>query len=271
MSLTVGDFIRLLQRASFAATAGCSADLDRVSRIKLENPATPLGVEHSLEIWQVMPILLGNPPECDAETANRVASPWIGGDLVLRTALEEICSNHPLGGVMLSSEFDGIWVSEVLFDWITKIPVEVLKRRWVMVPDFPVPVRQVLLRSSALLNVLSRGDLRPIIVADTLVDLRLHCAPWATAWGYSGQSMKDILSIGGFDALTASALLLHRGDRPLDGWDELRALLKIPRVPGWAGAVLERFGTVTKEVLSLHPARHAWLTSRFEASGSCFI
>lgn len=268
MQRSIGDFISLFQRADVDVVRGCATDLDVVKHFMTQNKSTPLGVHDLRLIWTIIPILLGNPPECDADLANQLASPWINGDRLLSEALVGIGECHSLGGSMLLQDADGVWVSEGLFGWIKKIPVPVLKRRWALIPDYPVPVRQVLLQTRAILHVLGRGDIRPIIVGDTLADLRLNCASSAKSWGHPGQTLADILAIGGFDASAASSLLLHRGDNPLDGWNEVRLYLGLPLIPGWTGAIIELYGSPADIVARLHPARYAWLSKRFEATAS---
>jgi len=267
---TVADFIRLMRRAGSYAIHGCQNDLAPAQEITVQHGSTPLGMQALSTIWKVMPIILGNQPDCEPAVAEEAAKPWIGDPATLRKGLEEISSSHDLGGVFINPDTDGVWVPSGLFGWLTEMPVTVLRKRWAMVPDFPVPVHQVLVQLAPISTALARGDLRPIIAADNLADLRVQCSPWASTWGRPGIGLGEILSIGGFDALSASAIVMLRGSQPLDGWHELRAALGLLSEPGWVGYVLEFFGAPSPGQRLLHPARHAWLTSTFEKSESCF-
>lgn len=267
---TVSDFIRLMRRAGSYAVHGCQNDLSPAQDITVQHGSTPLGMQAQSTIWKIMPILLGNQPECEAAVAEEAAKPWIGDPVVLRKGLEEIASSHDLGGIFINPDRDGVWVPSGLFGWLPQLPVPIVRKRWAIVPDFPVPVHQVLLRLAPISTALARGDLRPILSAENLADLRVLCAPWASTWGRPGMGLGEILAIGGHDALAASAVVMLRGSQSLDGWHELRGALGIVCEPGWVGYVLEFFGAPSAEQRLLHPARHAWLTGAFERSESCF-
>ena len=94
--------------------------------------------------------------------------------------------------------------------------------------------------------------------------MRLAAAPWAARSAWSGQAVADIVAIGGFDGLTAAALLLHRGGAAGDGWQEARRSLGLGEDPGWAGAVLERCGRPAAGAIHQPLVAYAWMTADFE-------
>jgi hypothetical protein len=143
------------------------------------------------------------------------------------------------------------------------------RTRWKLAPDFPVPIQQRLAWCSLPPELpTGGGDIRPALIAGTLIEVRLAAAAWAMRFAWSGQAIADILALGGFDRLTAAALLLHRGSTAAAGWQEARRVLGLPHAPGWAGAVLARCGDPDAGLLHQPMATYAWLTADFEDADS---
>jgi len=270
MKRTVADLTRLIRCAGSYAVGGCRDQLAEIQDLTIQHGSTPLGSHAQTSVWKNIPILLGNLPDCTPSMAEEAAKPWLGNPDIIATGLEDISYTHDHGGLFIDQDRDGVWVPSGLFGWMKVLPVPILRARWALIPDFPVPVHQVLLQVPSINTALARGDMRPVLAATTLADLRVKCSHWAGTWGRPSMRLGEVLAIGGYDALAASSILLHRSAQPLDGWHELREALGIDAEPGWAGYVLEFFGAPSQEQRLLHPARHSWISSAFEATDSCF-
>lgn len=218
-------------------------------------------------VYAILPVImgLGRPsPECH----ERLLACWFGTAARRAETLAGIAFTHRLGHCLFDAAGDGFWVPRRLLAWLPESLLPAGPTRWKLAPDFPVPVQQGLARCLPPPALPTGGsDIRPALIAGTLTEVRLAAAPWAARFAWSGQAVPDILAIGGFDGLTAAALLLHRGSTATAGWREARLVLGLGEDPGWAGGVLERCGRPGESLIQQTPATYAWITADFEEAG----
>jgi hypothetical protein len=215
-------------------------------------------------VFAVLPVIMGLGRRSPAGH-ERLLACWFCPAARRAETLAGIALAHRLGHCLFDGAGDGLWVPGRL---LARLPEDLLPpapTRWKLAPDFPVPVQQRLVRCLPPLALpMGGGDIRPALIAGTLAEVRLAAAPWAARFAWSGQAVADILAIGGFDGLTAAALLLHRGSTATAGWQEARRVLGLREDPGWAGGVLERCGRPAAGLVRQSLATYAWMTADFE-------
>ena len=267
------DLIEELPRSILGgATAQVASLLALLARERHED----LAGADLMAVTAVLPLILGLPWRSE-EARRRLVDCWFATPARQAQTLSTIATAHPQGRCLITGGHDGGWVPRRLLSWLSgsqpssaapaAAPTLATRAtRWVLSPDYPVPV----LQCPAGIGMPPTlppddGDLRLALCAGTLAELRLAAAPWAARFAWCGQPIEDILALGGFDGLTAAALLLHRGSSAIDGWQEARRTLGVAATPGWAGAVLAACGTPARRRLRA-PAPYAWMTADFEAT-----
>jgi hypothetical protein len=263
-ALTVAAAWDLIDAMPSALIAGAPALIAPLAGLLERTRDGGLSAGDLMAIFAVMPVIIGLPwrsPEC----RERVVACWFAEDERRAQTLAGIALTHRYGHCLIDGERDGLWVPRRLLWWVPETVLPAGRTRWKLAPDFPVPVQQRLVRFTRPPALpLGGGDIRPALIAGTLAEVRLAAAPWAARFAWSGQTLADILAIGGWDGLTASALLLHRESSATSGWQHARAALGLEQTPGWAGAVLERCGLAASAISRQPAATYAWMTADFE-------
>lgn len=162
-----------------------------------------------------------------------VGSPAALGHLVVGKLIVDRLSWREAPPSRYVSWEDGLlWLPDALLDLFAAygdLEVYALtdRRRWLLDPSFPVPLRQraVLLRQG-MVTERRQGRQRRTLIAANLEDLRLKAAPWARPWVDVPVEIADIQTIAGFDRFVASCILLNRGHRPIEGWLEFASHAK---------------------------------------------
>jgi len=264
LALTAADAWDLIDAIPSAVIAGAPALVAPLASLLARARDDALDDGDLTAILAVLPVVMGlgwRTSEC----RERVVACWFADPARRAETLAGIALAHRYGRCLIDGERDGLWVPRRLLWWVPPALLPAGRTRWKLAPEFPVPVQQLLarcMRPPAL--PVGGGDIRPALIAPTLSEVRLSAAAWAARFAWSGQPLADILAIGGFDGLTAAALLLHRGRMASDGWQEARRLLGLPQAPGWAGAVLERCGRPAAGLVLQPMATYAWMSADFE-------
>jgi hypothetical protein len=263
-AMTVADAWNLIDAIPSAVIAGAPALVAPLASLLTRARDDALDDGDLLAILAVLPVVMGLPWR-SSECRERVVACWFSTAIRRAETLAGIALTHRYGHCLIDGEGDGLWVPRRLLSWLPEDLLPAGRMRWKLTPDFPVPVQQRLAwcRQPPALPV-GGGDIRPALIAGTLAEVRLAAAAWAARFAWSGQPVADILALGGFDGLTAAALLLHRGSTASGGWQEARRVLGLPQDSGWTGAVLERCGRPDAGRVHQPLVTYAWLTADFE-------
>ena len=210
--------------------------------------------------------ILGLPFQ-NAAAAQSVIDAWMGSRAALRTLIEILVETLFEARLFCVCDPAGAWIPMGLFGWLT--PAHRLRAgigfqtRWMLHPEWPMPVHQVLAPGLTLTSIpIPGGELRKPLVSESLVGLRRSTGSIAERWSHAAQTVQDIDIITAWDRMVGSSLLLHRAARPQTGWEELAFRLGVPHQRGWSGAAFSQL--VARGEVATAPANFAWLTAPFE-------
>ena len=135
--------------------------------------------------------------------------------------------------------------------------------RWLLSPEWPIPVQQVFLPDHVLPNLsMLSDDLREPLIASSLQDLQRQTAAHANLLMHPTQTIGEIAVVSAWDRLGGASLLLHRGQNPQTGFAELANMFGIPSSDGWSGATIAKIIAAGAETMP--PPAYAWITHPFE-------
>jgi hypothetical protein len=210
--------------------------------------------------------ILGLPFQ-NAAAAQSVIDTWMGSRAALRDLLEILIETLFEARLFCVCDSAGTWIPVGLFGWLTPAHRQRagigFQTRWMLHPEWPMPVHQVLAPSLTLTSIpIPGGELRGPLVSESLVGLRRATGAMAERWSHAAQTLQEIDIITSWDRLVGSSLLLHRAARPQTGWEELAFRLGVPHQRGWSGAAFSQL--IARGEVATTPANFAWLTAPFE-------